>query len=152
MDNSRPPFEEVARLLAWKRHEQPPPGYFRHFSYQVLARLRLEQNQAPKPWWRAWLEQFDAKPLLISAYGATVCVLLFLGVNIAVTDDNLGFPSVQAETYSGAGDLFANSEPLTINIGFSSIGPSISTAAATQDHGSFPFLQAQTVRFAGGWR
>jgi hypothetical protein len=44
--------EEIRKLLRLKRHEVPPPGYFRDFSSGVMARIRREEATKPLPWWR----------------------------------------------------------------------------------------------------
>ncbi|MEK7707721.1 MAG: hypothetical protein AAB380_06970 [Verrucomicrobiota bacterium] len=83
-------FDALRRLLKLKRYEQPPPGYFNHFSRQVVARLRLDvsKNRAhplvrlswEAPWLRRLLEAFQAKPELAVTFGAAVCALLVGGV------------------------------------------------------------------------
>ncbi len=83
-------FEDVRRLLALKRHEQPPPGYFNDFSRQVIARIRAEEAAADAsllhrwlgraPWLRGLWAGFEAKPILAGAFGVGVCGLLVFGL------------------------------------------------------------------------
>jgi hypothetical protein len=90
-------FEQLRRLLALKRHEQPPPGYFNGFSQQVIARIKLgEEGErsdlfgrllAEAPWLgRVW-GAFEAKPILSGAFCAAVCGLLITGVLYADRTD-----------------------------------------------------------------
>jgi hypothetical protein len=82
-------FGQLRRLLALKRHEQPPPGYFNDFSSQVIARIkagdRAEEGALGRLLWDApWLQRFwsalEAKPIVAGAFGAAVCALLVGGV------------------------------------------------------------------------
>jgi hypothetical protein len=83
-------FESLRRLLALKRYEQPPPGYFNRFSRDVIERIRSGEQLIEASWferlgWEApWLQRvwsiFDTKPLLAGALGVAVCGLLVSGI------------------------------------------------------------------------
>jgi hypothetical protein len=80
-------FEQLRRLLALKRHEQPPPGYFNEFSRQVIARIKAgERGQLVERllWEAPWLQRiwaaFEAKLILAGVFGVAVCGLLITGV------------------------------------------------------------------------
>lgn len=72
-------FDQLRKLLALKRYEQAPPGYFNSFSTKVLARIESAEMAEP-----SWLQklgfQFDFKPALIGACGILVCGLLSIGI------------------------------------------------------------------------
>jgi hypothetical protein len=86
--NPEQEHQALRRLLALKRHEQPPPGYFNRFSGQVIARIRAGE-QAPDSLWErlsldlSWVQRlwtaFETKPLLAGAFGVTVCGLITTG-------------------------------------------------------------------------
>lgn len=83
-------FQPLQRLLALKRYEQPPPGYFDQFSTNVVARLRAGERGSPDSLWEwlsleaAWLQRFwhtlETKPVFAGALGAGVCGLLLAGI------------------------------------------------------------------------
>ena len=88
-------FEQLRRLLALKRHEQPPPGYFYGFSRQVMVRIKAgEMGDAEETsiWsfgggsllQRIWAT-FDARPALAGAFGAAICGFFVVG---ALMSDN----------------------------------------------------------------
>jgi len=72
-------FETLRRLLALKRHEQPPPSYFDQFSRQVMARIRAE-DRGGYFWETAWIQRLwaaiEARPVLAGGVGMLVCGLL----------------------------------------------------------------------------
>ena len=94
-------FDSLRRLLALKRHEQPPPGYFHRFSSQVIARIEsgdrgeegsvLERMLWEAPWLQRLWASFEAKPALVGAFGVAVCGLLITGV---ISSDRTDIPPV----------------------------------------------------------
>jgi hypothetical protein len=83
-------FENLRRLLALKRHERPPPGYFHDFSRQIIARIHAGEAAASQSWPQRMLERapwlrnlwdgFGAKPAVAGAFGVGVCSLLVVGL------------------------------------------------------------------------
>jgi hypothetical protein len=82
-------FEALRRLLALKRYEQPPPGYFDRFSGEVIARIRAgegaHESVLKRLFWEApWLQRLwtalETKPIMAGAFGAAVCAFLVAGV------------------------------------------------------------------------
>ncbi len=79
-------FADLRRLLALKRHEQPPPGYFDQFSSRVIARIqageRLEDASLLDrlPWLERLWRALETKPVFAGAFGVTVCGLLASGL------------------------------------------------------------------------
>ncbi|HET7626191.1 MAG TPA: hypothetical protein VFM25_13090 [Verrucomicrobiae bacterium] len=76
-------FEQLRRLLALKRHEEPPPGYFDKFSREVISRIRAGErgNHSGEGSWlqRLWAA-VESKPIFAGAFGAAVCALLITGI------------------------------------------------------------------------
>jgi hypothetical protein len=82
MNTSPDEFEQLRKLLALKRHEQPPPRYFQEFSQQVRA--RLETERAPRESFRERIAAlFSLQPFTAAAYGAAVCALLLVGIKFS---------------------------------------------------------------------
>jgi len=93
MSDSNKEFQDLKRLLKLKQHEVPPPGYFNHFSADVMARIRAGESAGPEsvveriqfvsPFLASVLRLFEAKPGLIGAMATSLCLLLLLGVVLA---------------------------------------------------------------------
>jgi hypothetical protein len=110
-------FEELKRLLKLKRHEIPPPGYFNHFSGDVVSRLRagefggshsmLERIQADSPFLGTLLQLFAAKPGAIGALATSVCLLLLVGVIFMDRSEpgSSAVPSFMAQSEAPASDV-----------------------------------------------
>jgi hypothetical protein len=76
-------FDSLRQLLALKRHEVPPPGYFDRFSRDVMARIKsgdTGEELGTKSWFRRLLGMFDVKPVFAGAFGTAVCAFLISGV------------------------------------------------------------------------
>ena len=87
MNPSPEPFDRLGKLLALKRHEPPPPGYFNHFSDKIIARIEAEGLCTQVSWWRRLFPQWDAKPVLACAYGLVITGLLAIGVGVSQSLD-----------------------------------------------------------------
>jgi hypothetical protein len=75
-------FEAVKKLLALKRHEEPPPGYFDRLPDEIRARIAHTQTH-PEPFRRRWLEAWDLSPALATSYAAIASVLVLCGFWLA---------------------------------------------------------------------
>ena len=80
-------FDDLKGLLALKRYEQPPPGYFASFSEKVLARIEAQREAAKTSWWRRLFNGTDVKPVLVCAYSLSVAGLLLVAFGLASSDD-----------------------------------------------------------------
>jgi len=83
MSSSPEDFDQIKRLLACKRYEQPPSGYFNYFSHRVIARIEMDEQSRGSTWWAWLMERFEAKPILACAYGVVVSSLLFVGFKLS---------------------------------------------------------------------
>jgi hypothetical protein len=108
-------FESLRRLLALKRHETPPPGYFNDFSSQVVSRIHLTKAGASfnwqerlfdeAPWLVRLLEALQAKPAFTGGFAAALCALLVFGIVYAERPESAPQPllkSASADTTSFA--------------------------------------------------
>ena len=87
--NSQPEdFDRLKKLLAVKRHEQPPPGYFVGLSSRILERIEEEQELNRLPWYRRLFVSFEWKPALVWVTGMAACGLVCAGVIAAMQVNN----------------------------------------------------------------
>ena len=77
-------FDSLRQLLALKRHEIPPPGYFHGFSRDVICRIKAGENGeelgVENSWLKRFLGMFDVKPVFAGAFGTAVCAFLISGI------------------------------------------------------------------------
>lgn len=80
MDPVRDSFEALHRLLALKRHEQPPLGYFDDLRERVLDRLALEEDADPEDWFEALIERFRLRPALVGFFSFALGTFYLAGL------------------------------------------------------------------------
>ncbi len=78
-------FDALRKLLALKRHESPPPGYFNRLADRVIAQLEAEGALPAPAWWQQWWEALVSPPVRALGYGAAVVALLLLGTGFLRT-------------------------------------------------------------------
>jgi hypothetical protein len=77
--NSEPnDFETLRTLVALKRHEQPPPGYFSRLPDRIAA--RLERGEGQLGFWEKFLGQFSFRPAFV--YGFSLAAFSALTVSV----------------------------------------------------------------------
>jgi hypothetical protein len=82
MSGENDDFQDLRRLLALKRYEQPPPGYFNNFSRNVIAGIRAAEAASRVPqagWFQRFWSALETKPIAAGAFGAAVCAVLLGG-------------------------------------------------------------------------
>ena len=116
MNESENNFESLRRLLALKRHEIPPPGYFNGFPGQVMSRIRAgetaESGEIPGLLWLLkFLQVFEAKPAFVSAFACAMCLLLLFGIVYTERPDAAEKTTVLAAMTQSAGSLIDATSP-----------------------------------------
>jgi hypothetical protein len=71
-------FEALRKLIALKRHEQPPPGYFNRLPDRIAA--RLERGEGQLGFWERVLGSFTFRPAFV--YGFSMAALSALTLSV----------------------------------------------------------------------
>jgi hypothetical protein len=80
MSENENDFDALRRLLALKRHEIPPPGYFENFSSQVIGRIRAGETAAELPFLLRFIQWFERRPALPVTFASSLCLVLLYGI------------------------------------------------------------------------
>ncbi len=92
MANENENFDQLKKLLALKKHEVPPPGYFNKLPGEIVSRIRSERavNTDPMaklrneaPWLVRFWQSLEAKPAFAGAFGAAVCAVVLAAIFFA---------------------------------------------------------------------
>ena len=71
-------FEALRKLMALKKYEQPPPGYFPRLSGAIIT--RIERGEGQLSLWQKITGAFVARPGLAFALGMAACGVAALDV------------------------------------------------------------------------
>ena len=97
-------LENLQKLLAIKRYETPPPGYFATFATKVMARIEAGESVDTLSWWSRLVLALSARPSLASGLALIVGLSVLGAMGIA--------PAVQSGSLQG--DLMLGSAPVAI--------------------------------------
>lgn len=76
-------FEALKKLLALKRHETPPPGYFDNFSSKVIARIESSGAAAEASLWQRIISYIETRPARVSTIALAGVAVVAVMVNLA---------------------------------------------------------------------
>jgi hypothetical protein len=85
MANETENVDRLLQLLAFKRHEQPPPGYFDRLARDIQLELKAGATATPSlsdrlqdraNWFQRLLQSLETRPYLAGVFGVCVCALM----------------------------------------------------------------------------
>ena len=132
MNSSPDDFQDLKRLLALKRHEQPPPGYFTYLPDKIQLKIEREAEadlSRYSTWWEWIVRKIDAQPVLAGAYAFAISGLMLMGFKVSqdmqqdANGEGLFLNALDPNAVQGSGTLqkhFANPAPLLYFNEFSS--------------------------------
>jgi hypothetical protein len=107
-------FDSLKKLLAAKRHEQPPPGYFNELPKKIWHRIETEEVQIS--WWERVFGGIALKPAVAYAFGLVVCGTLIIGIGSSLNSDRnpvaVSTPLPQQQTLGPSGVGLAEGKAL----------------------------------------
>jgi len=145
MNRDEENFQQLRRLLALKRYEQPPPRYFNDFSARVATRIRLgdpgetysEHWFWEVPWLMRLWATFETNPVLAGAFGAAVCALLISGVVFSPrTSQPIDGFVINLPEQSEPGPIQSADQMPAVPSALASMGSSTNGVFPDQPHGS----------------
>jgi hypothetical protein len=153
MNSDSSDFEALRKLMALKRHEQPPPGYFSRLPDKII--VRLERGEGQLGFWGKLLTAFTFRPAL--AYGFSLAA--FSALTLSVIYSVKTQPGESAQTplnngwRTGASDealatQFNGSEPLHVANWMGNTNPSNAEPALPSLFGSGAHDHTVSVSFA----
>jgi hypothetical protein len=148
MNSDPSDFEDLRKLMALKRHEQPPPGYFNRLPDKIMD--RLERGEGQLGFWEKFFAAFTFRPAL--AYGfalASFSALTLSMIYSAKTQETAQNP-LKNGWRNGSSDedlasQFNSSEPLHVANWMGSTNPSTAEAVLPSLFGSHAHIDTVPV-------
>ncbi len=161
MQDQSPEFEKLRQLMALKRHETPPPGYFRDFSSRVLSGIEREEARAREGWFSRLASLFQARPAISASFCTATALVLIAATTLFEGDPQeaaTGLPRVDQQSsfatlsgppapVSAAGLLFVtNLEPAGLALEVAQ--PTTNQFLTDSLFGSPSFMRVEPVSFS----
>ncbi len=89
MNSDTQDFEPLRKLLALKRHEQPPPGYFSRLPGEIAD--RIERGECQLGFWEKFLAGFHFRPAFAYSFSLAAFGALTFSVISSVTTQPQAF-------------------------------------------------------------
>lgn len=140
MNSQSDNFEHIRKLLALKRYEQPPPGYFDQLSARILNRIESSDAGQTTLWERLGFA-FGSKPAFVCALGVVVCGLLCIGLLSTIQDTTASGMAVSSQLAYGSESVPVISAP---EVARSSVEPVINEVSPFRQTGH----RAEKVSYA----
>jgi hypothetical protein len=136
-------FDQLRKLLALKKHEQPPPGYFNELPAKIWTRIEKE-NITPSVW-SGFLSRFILRPTAAYGFALVVCATLIVGIGTSLNDN----PQIQGGT-----PIVQQQNPEGLAPATPALAKDLGAVASTNDSSTNPVipipafqLQVQPVAF-----
>jgi hypothetical protein len=78
MDQDSKQTVPVEKIIALKRYEQPPPGYFQLLPGRIIS--RIEHGEGQSAFWEKWRLALRIRPAAAYALGLAACAALIAGL------------------------------------------------------------------------
>jgi len=151
-------FEELRRLLALKRHEVPPPGYFESFSDRVVARVQADSAASSRGVIRRITTLFQARPAISWSFCMASVLVLFAATTLFETEQGnraTGAPTFDpafvsaaapAAPASASGVVFTTNQMLPRSFAFESV-PATNAPPSESLFGAPFYMRVEPVSF-----
>ncbi len=74
--------QRLLQLLALKRHEVPPPGFFDRMPSRIIVSIRAGTEVSDRTTWQALLSMIRGEPMIAGSYAALGIGALLFGVSV----------------------------------------------------------------------